>query len=296
MDPISLTVIGIVVTALIGLPALYYQRRQTRLAEAAHATATAQLAPVHRVDVMARIKTEKKLRVGIVHYPPFATMLGDEGASGLYVDLIRELCAIEKIDPQFEQVRFSSAVDCVRDDRLDAVLSIFQTARRSRVVDFCAFMHTVSVSGVVRRTEDRITSQADLLQLKLAFVVCKDEIGHELLQDALKVPLERLTIVDTSNIADIIEMVAAKKADIAIADSLSCQHGLAARGAEGPRLKPVLRRRPLYHCFNGVMIGRNQEPLAEWLEKGLKPLLARDDFRKKEATILEEYHAIVSKV
>jgi ABC-type amino acid transport substrate-binding protein len=294
MDPISLTVIGIVVTALIGLPALYYQRRQTRLAEAAHVTA--QLVQVNRVDAMARIRTEKRLRIGIVHYPPFASMLGDDEASGLYVDLIRELCAIEKINPIFEQVRFSSAVDLIRDDRLDAVLSIFQTARRSRVVDFCAFMHTVSVSGVVRRTEARITSQADLLQLKLTFVVCREEIGHELLQDALKVPLAKLTIVDTSNIADIIEMVAAKKADIAIADSLSCHHGLAARGAEGPKLKHVLRRRPLYHCFNGVMIGRNQEPLADWFEKGLKPLLARDDFRKKEDAILEEYHAIVSKV
>jgi len=256
----------------------------------------AQPAPVHRVDVMARIRAEKRVRIGIVHYPPFATMLGDEEPSGLYVELMRELCVAERIDPVFEQVRFSSAVDYVHDDRLDAVLSIFQTPRRSRIVDFCAFMHTVSVSGVVRRTEDRITSQADLLQLKLGFVVCREEIGHELLEDALRVPLERLTIIDTSNIADIIEMVAAKKADIAIADSLSCHHGLAARGAEGPRLKPVLRRRPLYHCFNGVMIGRNQEPFADWLEKGLKPLLAREDIRKSETTILEEYHAIVSKV
>ena len=294
MDPISLTIIGIVVTALIGLPALYYQRRQTRLAEAAHIAA--KLNTVAQADVMARIRGEKRMRIGIVHYPPFAAMLGDEEPSGLYVELMRELCVTEGIDPVFKQVRFSSAVGCVRDDRLDAVLSIFQTPRRSRTVDFCAFMHTVSVSGVVRRTEDRITSQADLLQLQLAFVVCREEIGHELLEDALRVPIERLTVIDTSNIADIIAMVAAKKADIAIADSLSCHHGLAARRAEGPRLKPVLRRRPLYHCFNGVMIGRNQEPFADWLEKGLKSLLARDDFRKKEATILEEYHAIVSKV
>jgi len=78
-----------------------------------------------------------------------------------------------------------------------------------------------------------------------------------MLEDQLKVPLEQMTIIDTSNIADIIEMVAAKKADIAIADSLSCQHSLAARGAEGPKLKPVLRRRPLYQCYNGIMIRQN---------------------------------------
>jgi ABC-type amino acid transport substrate-binding protein len=105
-----------------------------------------------------------------------------------------------------------------------------------------------------------------------------------------------MTIIDTSNIADIIEMVAAKKADIAVADSLSCQHGLAARGAEGPKLKPVLRRRPLYLCANGVMIARGQEPLAEWLERGLRPLLARDDFKRAETAILEEYHGIIAKI
>jgi hypothetical protein len=44
------------------------------------------------------------------------------------------------------------------------------------------------------------------------------------------------------------------------------------------------------------MIARNQEPLADWLEKGLKSLLARDDFRRAEAVILEEYHCIISKI
>ena len=156
-------------------------------------------------------------------------------------------------------------------------------------------MHSVSVSGFVRKTENRITSQADLLDFPLNFVVCKEEIGHELLEDQLKVPCEKMMIIDTSNVADIIEMVASKKADIAIADSLSCRHGLDARGAGGPRLKPVLRRRPLYFCPNGMMIRRGQEPLADLLEKGIKPLLRRDDFKKAEATILEEYYRVISK-
>lgn len=296
MDPISLTIIGIVLSAVIGIPALYYQRRQTRIAEAAQQKGLVQASAERHVNILTRIRAEKKLRVGIVHYPPFASTVADEEPSGLYVDLIRELCTTEGIRPMFEQVRFSSAISAVSDDKVDVVLSVFQTPRRSRVVDFCAFMHSVSVSGVVRRSEDRITSQSDLLTLPLKFVVCKEEIGHELLEDQLRVPSSRVMIIDTSNIADIIEMVAAKKADIAIADSLSCQHGLAARGAEGPRLKPVLRRRPLYLCPNGVMIGRDQEPLANWFEKGLKSLLTRDDFKRAENSILEEFHAVISKI
>jgi hypothetical protein len=66
MEPLTLTVIGIVVTALIGRPTLYYQRRQTRLAELARITA-AQLIPLHRVDTMARIRAEKRARIGMAN-------------------------------------------------------------------------------------------------------------------------------------------------------------------------------------------------------------------------------------
>lgn len=69
MDPITLTIVGIAVSAFIGLPALYYQRRQTRLAEEDREAKKLQ-AHQTRIDVLAKIKVEKIVRVGIVHYPP----------------------------------------------------------------------------------------------------------------------------------------------------------------------------------------------------------------------------------
>jgi ABC-type amino acid transport substrate-binding protein len=164
VDPISLTITGIVITVLIGAPALYYQRRQTHLAQKS-LEASARTEAQKSIDVLRRIRETKRARVGVLHYPPFVSILGDEEATGLYIDLIRELCTSESIAPIFVPLRFSSAVNAVRDHQVDMALSIFQTPRRSRTVDFCAFMHSVSVSGVVRRTEDRITSQSDLLQI-----------------------------------------------------------------------------------------------------------------------------------
>lgn len=289
-----IAVIGLVVAVAIGIPALLYQRRQTKLAEEARQI---EASKVH-VDRLQRMRTQKRLRIGYLHYPPFsiAPSGDDDPPTGLYVDLIRRLCESEGIAPAFEQVRFSSALSAIVDDEVDIVLCIFQTPRRSRTVDFAAFLHSVSVSGVTRRQEDRISSQADLVALPLKFVVCRDEIGHEILEDQLKIPQKQMTIVDTSNIADIIEMIAARKADVAIADSLSCQHGLAARGAEGPKLKPILRRRPLYLCPNGVMIPKGQDPLAEWLDRGMKKLRSEPEFQKADETILEEFHGIINKM
>jgi ABC-type amino acid transport substrate-binding protein len=285
--------LSVVAAILIGIPQVWFARRQTRIAEQAHA-----LAIRSHVDVLARIRANKSARVGFVHYPPFVVATGDDHdqPTGLYVDLIRDFLKREDIISDFQQVRFSSAVQAIVDDEYDVVLSIFQTPRRSRFVDFSAFMHSVSVSGVVRRQEDRIHSQSDLVDHNLIFVVCREEIGHEYLEDLLKIAKTRIKVLDTSNVADIIQLVASKSADIAIADSLSCQHGLAARGAEGPKLKPVLRRHPLYLCLNGVMIGRNQKPLGDWLDKGLKKLLAEPEYERAESSILDEYHGIISKL
>ena len=136
----------------------------------------------------------------------------------------------------------------------------------------------------------------DLLSYNLTFVECRSEIGHVILEDQLHVPATRLKVLDTGNVADISDIVASSSADIAITDGLSCAHGLAARGAEGPKLKIVLRRRPLYLCFNGVMIGKNQKALSEWLDQGLKTVLAEPEFAKAEESILEEYHGIIAKL
>lgn len=82
---------------MIGIPALYYQRRQTRLAELAQESLRAESVKEQRIDVLARVRANKKLRVGIVHYPPFASIPGDEEPGGLYVDLLRAFCAAEGI-------------------------------------------------------------------------------------------------------------------------------------------------------------------------------------------------------
>src|SRR5262245_26885096 len=291
---VIIAIIGVVVTLAIGIPALLLQRRQTKLAEEGRRLEASKI----QVDIYKRVFTQKRLRVGYFHYPPFtiAPLEDQDPPSGLYIDLMRQLSESDGITAEFEQVRFASAMSKVRNDELDVILCIFQTPRRCRDVDFSAFLHSVSVSGVTRHQENRISSQSDLVALPLRFVVCRGEIGHEIVEDHLKIPEKRITVIDSSNIADIIEMVASKKADVAIADSLSCQHGLAARGAEGPKLRPILRRHPLYLCPNGVMFAKEQDPLGKWLDKGLKAFLRQPEFRKREKEILEDFQGIISKM
>jgi ABC-type amino acid transport substrate-binding protein len=255
------------------------------------------VAPVE-LDVLRRIKSEKSARVAFVHYPPFVAAAADDfdQPSGLYVDLTREFLQSEGIKPEFQQVRFSTAVQSIVDDKYDIILSIFETPKRKRFVDFAAFMHKVSVSGVVRRQECRIRSGSDLCSHDFKFVVFRDEIGHEILENQFRIPASRLNVLDGPNIAAMFDLVVQGSADVAIADSLSCYHGLAARGAEGPKLKPVLRKAPLDLRPNGVMIARNQDALGTWLDRGLKRLLAQPRFAAVESSILKEFQGIITKM
>ncbi len=283
-----------IIIPVIGIPTLLLQRRQTRIAEALQRIDVSRV----YVDQLQRMRANKQLRIEYLHYPPFsfAPLANSDPPTRFYMNLIRRVCDSEGITPVFELIIFSSALSAILKDELDIVLPIFQTPRRSRMADFSVFLHSVSVSGVTRYQEDRISSPYDLVTLPLKFVVCREEIGHEILEEHFKIPLKQIIIVDTSNIADIIEMVAAKKADVAIADSLYCRRGLAERGAKGPKLRFILHRRPLYLCPNGIMIAKGQHPLAERLDRELKSLLNEVEFQKAEEDIIEEFCGIIVKM
>ena len=290
-----LALIGVIVTLVIGIPALFYQRRQTQLAEIDKTSSKTNT----DFDVLARIIRDKKIRVGLVNYPPFVDVCTNQAelSTGLYVELIRRFCESEGIKVDFKQVRFGSAVEDIIEDKADVILSIFQTPKRSRKVDFCSILRTVTVSAVVRKTENRIRDTSDLKELKeLKFIVCKGEIGHELLEDNFEIPKTRLNIYETNNVEDIIQMVAAEKADIAIADTVSCNLGIHAHGDKSPKLKPIFRRQPLYRCYNGLMIKRDQKPLAHWLNEGLKTSLNDPEIESLENDVLEKYNGIITKV
>jgi hypothetical protein len=107
-------------------------------------------------------------------------------------------------------------------------------------------------------------------------------------------PSSRIKVLDTSNISDIIEIGCIEISRCS--NSPSGQRRLAVRGPEAPKLKPVLPRSPLNDCINGVMIGRNQAALGDWLDHGMKKLLATPQSEKTENSILVEYHGIISKL
>jgi hypothetical protein len=81
-------------------------------------------------------------------------------------------------------------------------------AGRARSIAVQISMHSharPNVSGVVvRGKEGRIRSQTELSDYDFIFV-CRDRIGHEILED-LRSPSSRIKVLDTSNIADIIQI------------------------------------------------------------------------------------------
>jgi hypothetical protein len=44
------------------------------------------------------------------------------------------------------------------------------------------------------------------------------------------------------------------------------------------------------------MFAKEQDALADWLNRGLKALLREPEFRKMEEAILEDFHGTISKI
>jgi hypothetical protein len=252
-----------------------------------------------RVDKHQSILATKKLKVGYFHYPPFIKCPENplnENPSGLYATLLQKAVETENLSIEWHLYNLGDAIHAVNSGEVDIFNCIFQTAVRAENCDFTAFLHSVAVGGVALRSYNVVRSQADLSSTSCRVVVCKGEIGHEFAEKVLKIPKSRLTTIDTQVIANICSFVQTGHADIALADSISCQNWLNENSNSKPAMKPIFRRVPLYICQTGIMLPREQLNLAKWLETKIRICVALPEIIQMESEILDEYHGIIHKL
>jgi len=247
------------------------------------------------ICILSRIKT-KCARIGFFHYPPLISAVQSDGktiATGLYAEIWNKLASEHDIQTQWFQLNISDITNAVVDKEVDFVLCVFQTAQRSRYVDFTAFLHSVTVGGIAKQSLRNIHSQSDLINSDTKIAVCSGEIGHEIATSILKIPKRRLKITDTAHIAEIAVFVQHGDADVALADSLSCKNYLESTSASRPVMKQIFRQNPLDICPNGIMIARGQPRLADWLDSEMRRIRDEPDIQQLEERTLESVRSII---
>jgi len=245
---------------------------------------------------LEKIKKNNKLRVGFFDYPPL--IYGKKNNSppiGVYAYIIRDIAKNNKLKVEWNKINLSDSVESILLDKIDVFVSIFQTPKRNRQCKFISFLHSIGVSGIVKNKFPNIDSIRDLRQRELKYVVCKNEIGNEIIEDILKVKKEAVIVIDTNNISSIASYVQSGFADIALADSLSCFEFLKKNSDADLRL--VQFNPPISIYNNGFMIKDNDNLFAEWFENQIENVISKEEFLiYEDREIKEEYESVINKI
>ena len=236
-----------------------------------------------------------RIRVGFFHYPPLISSTAAGNPSGIYAELTTAVFAGLGLNVDWVQITLPDAIKFLNNGQLDCVTCIFQTAERARQADFAAFLHTVSVTGIVRSSNRTLRTQADLQNPEVKIAVCRHEIGHEIAERILQIPSKRLLVLESPDVSRVGALVQTGTADIAIADGISCKRFVSENPNASPKLRQIFLSQPLAVCFNGVMVPRDEPDLRNAIERGFRNVTWSPELRALENDAIEDYHGVLRK-
>lgn len=282
---VAAAVVAVVLSGVGWLVAQPFRASTKNLRPSAHQVAGRADSESGLDDVMDR----KAIKVGVLDYPPLMTFTRDDRgsttATGIYPRLISKFAKEEGIAVEWVVLNWSEIIDSVKQGRVHLVASVFWTPKRSEHATFCAMLHRIATTGIVRSDEARIETHEDLKRGDLKIGVVRGEIGWEYSIDMLNLAFEskRFKVLDQVDVRSAAELVENLVVDVVLADSLSCWLAIQQASERGITLKQVFVNDQLYTCDSGIMIKRDDTRLRDWLERGVRKwrndpeLLAAED-------------------
>ena len=250
-----------------------------------------------KTPALKQILDNKSIIIGYFNYPPFIECFSDNSEpEGYYPSIFKEIAKKHNLNIQWKYVSIANSTEAILNKDVNIILSLFQTVRRVKVVDFCNLSHSVKVGGVAKKNLKGLTSLSDLVKSGLKIVVGKNEIGHEIVETT-RISKNRLVIIDIEEVAKIVSFVETGQADIGILDSVSIRNFFGKYYTQKyETLKPIFQKSPLHMCLNGIMIPQNEHELANWIEQEVNIQRKVDYIEEMEKDFLEEYDNIIQRL
>jgi len=207
-------------------------------------------------SILDRVKRERVIHAAYIKYPPFVDVdPRTNRPSGYFIDVMDEVHSRMGKDMKisYEETTWGTMVAGVQTGRFDVVVSgIFSTIPRAMEVTFARPLLFVGLGAVVRKSEARFAAEGDLQRPGLTVAVTAGEVGHEYAQTYL--PKAKLIVIDTPDITRPMLEVLSGRADVGIADSMSCYNFVAAHPGDA---KQLFADHPLYVYATTVLLPRH---------------------------------------
>jgi ABC-type amino acid transport substrate-binding protein len=282
-------IIGAVLAAIVG--AIVTVWATVRFGASPRSTTTIDV-PITNVTRLERIRSSRRIRAGVVKYPPLCDFKRDGlrvEAAGLYPDIFRHFCDTEGLVADFVPVAWSELSSVFDRDVVDVVICVFETRLRLASGDFICKFHKIGM-GAVACVGTRISSIAELKTSGVRVSVIRGGTDWEYVAEELQLPPERIVAVDNYDIHDAIGMVLAGRAEVAIADDVSCIQAI--RSYSG-HLVHLFAEEHIALCRNGFYVPRGDLQLREFLDRGIRVAREEPALKAAERVILDEFEGVI---
>ena len=254
-----------------------------------------------QVNTLEKINKTKVLKVGCIPYPPFINYerkgRSFEIHDGFYKILMEKLAENAGVSVEFIPVRNDWSLDYLKSGKVHVIACLLRTPERIRKADFAINLHTVSMNGIARIDDDRVTNKSDLRRDDIRIAAVEGESGQEALKDlGVDIDTSNLQLIETDDVSSIFKMVKADMADVAISDGLACLEYLQSERNSPNTLRLLFEEQPILVMACGLMIRQNELDLKAWISQHVETVREDIDVKTAEAKLLTQYGSVVHRM
>jgi polar amino acid transport system substrate-binding protein len=271
--------------AFAGMTVLLYDHRETtereetmrnRLKLAVLALALAFGWGAAHAQVIDRILSEKKIKVGFIPSPPGTIKDPKTGElSGFYVDSIRLVFKQVNVEPEFVETTWAAFAAGLTSGQFDlSIAGTFATVTRAAAVQFTRPVSYLGYSAIVKKGETRFKDLPDLNRADIKLAVIQGGASVDYAKENF--PKAQLVTLAGGNLLAPFVEVSAGRADVGIEDAWQARR----YAREHPEVTDLFAGRPYNVLPIAWSVKRGNADLLNFMNTAIDWLMINDRFQK----------------
>lgn len=230
-------------------------------------------------QVMDRILSEKKIKIGFIPSPPGTIKDPKTGElSGFYVDAVRLIFKQANIEPEFVETVWASFAAGLQSGQFDlSIAGTFATVTRATAVEFTQPISYLGYSAIVKKGDTRFKSIADFNNEKIKVALIQGGASVDYAKENF--PKAQLVTLSTGNLLAPFIEVSAGRADVGIEDAWQAHR----YAREHPEVTDMFSGHPYNVLPIAWSVKRGNEDLLNFMNTAITWLMVNDRFQKLAA-------------